>query len=77
MFNEMRLFGNRELSLQGPEHTTEHLSIFFIGGIIARKMDINTPTGQLCIHASERSHLVGADQNMAHPSGILEMFEVI
>src|SRR6266852_2111525 len=77
MLNEMRFFRNRQLSLQGPEYTAEHLSIRIDGGIIAGKVDIHAAARQLRIDFAKRAHLIRSYQDVTDPSGILEMFEVI
>src|SRR5579864_3066085 len=77
MIEQQRLFLNRQLPLQSPDHTLKHLGISLDGSVIAGKMDIDAAACQLCIGFPEWSHLVGADQDMAYPSGILKMFQVI
>src|SRR6266700_2664095 len=63
------LFLNRQLPLQGPQDTFEDQAVLFLGHIVTREVDINAPTGQLRIDLAEGSHFIGANQNMAHPSG--------
>src|SRR5713101_6926128 len=75
--NELWFFFNRELSLQGPEHTAKDLSLLLLGCIITRKMDIHTATRQLRIDFPKGTKFVGPDQNMAHASHILKIFQLI
>jgi hypothetical protein len=77
VFEKLRLFLDRELSLQGPHHAPKRLSILIDSRIISGKVDIDAPARQLCVHFPKRAHLVGTYQNMTHPGGILKMFEVI
>src|SRR5437588_7502109 len=77
VIEQRRLFLNWELSLQGPDHTLKYLGIRLDGSIIAGEMDIDTPACQVGVGLPERSHLVGADQDMADSNSILEMLEVV
>ena len=38
------LLFDRQLPLQRPQHTPKFLALFLLGHIVARKVDINTPT---------------------------------
>ena len=77
MIEQRGLFLHWELPLQSPHHALKYLSIGFESSIISGEVDIYAPTRQLRIDLPKRAHLVGADQNVAHSSGILKMFEVI
>src|SRR5579864_6628085 len=77
MLEQIWLFFDGKLSLQCPQDTLKCSCILFFGRIISGEMDILAATGQLSIHLSEWSHFIGANQNVADPRFILEMFEVI
>src|SRR5260370_823935 len=74
---QKRLFLDRQLSLQSPQNAFEYQTVFFLGHIIAREVNIDTPAGQLWIDFTEGSHFIGPDQDMADSRGILKVFEMI
>src|SRR6266581_5745606 len=77
MIDQARLFENGQLPLQSPQHTSEHLCLLFFGGIIAGKMDIDTPASQLRVDFPKGTKFVGAYENVAHPRQILKIFQMI
>src|SRR6266487_6064009 len=77
VIEQLRFFLDWELSLQRPHDTLKHLSIFVVRCSIAGKVDIYAAAGQLCIDFAKRTHLIRPNQDVACPSGILEMFEMI
>src|SRR6266702_5480671 len=77
LLNQLRLLFYWKLPLECPHDTTERLRLFFFSGIIPRKVNIDTPTGQLGIDFPKGTKLVGAHQKMAYPGEIFKIFEMI
>src|SRR6266571_6567002 len=73
LLGQERLFLDRQLPLQGPQDTFEHQTVFFLGHIVARKVNIDAPASQLWIDLTEGSHFIRPHENMADPSGILKV----
>src|SRR6266699_4832454 len=68
LLNELGLLFHRKLTLECPQHAPKRLRLLFMGGVIARKVNIDAPTGQLCIDFPKGTKFVGAHQKMADPS---------
>src|SRR5450759_1273663 len=77
MLDQRWFFLNWKLPLQSPQHTSEHLCLFFFGGIIAGKMDIDTAARQLRIDFAKRTHLIRSYQDVTHTRCILEILSLI